>query len=240
MIVSGLVEREGVDDAGLFNKLCEEELGVKPLMQRDGTRRLGKALGVGPRKLLVKLESESAARELVYQSKKLRNSKDTYVSSNIYINPDLTKEEAKQAFERRQLRRRTAASVPEVSQSSTQGNTLATSVRPTSVTFTNSSRKTHTPASSSTHYNVPNSKQDRTSSVSISDPNIAMDTIVNNSLSHVTPMSKLNTATTPSMPNKLNAAAAEFIQSAGLPVASNSIDTSAATIITNLNVHNST
>ena len=77
IIVSGLEEVDGVDDGELFGHLCVEELGIKPLIQPSGTRRLGKAVGAGPRKLLVKLVSDSTAAELRGSAKRLRNSKNT-------------------------------------------------------------------------------------------------------------------------------------------------------------------
>ena len=104
-----------------------DELGVKPFILNEGTRRLGRATGVGPRKLLVRLASEAAALELIKSSKKLRNSSDAYIANKIYINPDLTKEEAKQAFERRQARRQTVAAarvhdVGEIANATTTSN----------------------------------------------------------------------------------------------------------------------
>lgn len=134
VIVSGLLERDGGDDAGLFCRLCEVELGIKPLIQRDGTRRLGKNIGVGPRKLLVRLSSETTALELIQLSRKLRNSKDPNVASKIFINPDLTKDEAKQAFQRRESRRQSRSVVTEqnnggIQLSANQGSIAARSSR---------------------------------------------------------------------------------------------------------------
>lgn len=153
VIITGLRERDGYNDTDLFIRLCEDELGVKPLTHRDSTRRLGKASGVGPRKLLVRLTSESAAMDLIFSSRKLRDSKDPYVASKIYINRDLTKEQAKQAFERRQSRRQAAAASSSVHHSgghSSPRGTGAIRVRASSLTFVNSFRKnTGAPSNSS-------------------------------------------------------------------------------------------
>ena len=213
VIVSGLIEREGGDESGMFSKLCEEELGVKPLIQHDGTRRLGKEIGAGPRKLLVSLASEASARELVQLSRKLRKSKDPYVASKVYINPDLTKEESKQAYLKRELRRNTTASaslVLEAGQSSTQGATTASTVKSSSLTFTNSTRKIQTLSSHSSNV----------------ERNTATTTVTSNSTPLVTPVtSNSRNATTLSTSNQsgLNPSAVAFSQSPGLSVGSSSI-----------------
>src|SRR5579872_1617429 len=92
VVVTGLKESEAVDDVKLFSNLCENELGLKSALQSNGTRRLGKAVGTGPRKLLVKLASEDSALELIKSAKRLTNSSDAYIASKLFINPDLTKE----------------------------------------------------------------------------------------------------------------------------------------------------
>ena len=66
-------------------------------------------MGDKPRKLLVRLESEAIAAELLLKSRNLRYSHDSYVSENIYFNADISKDEAKEAYQRRQERRRGSA-----------------------------------------------------------------------------------------------------------------------------------
>lgn len=105
VIVTGLGEQDGWEDEELFSKFCEEQLGSKPRLSHLGAKRLGKEGGDRPRRLLVHLESEAAAAELLNNARYLRESDDDYVSKFIFINPDLTKEEAKHAYERRQARR---------------------------------------------------------------------------------------------------------------------------------------
>lgn len=106
VIVTGLLENEGWDDSELFLNLCEEHLSTKPRLTRLGAKRLGRNVGDIPRRLLVHLESEAAASELLNSARYLRDSTDDYVARNVFINADLSKEESKQAFERRQEKRR--------------------------------------------------------------------------------------------------------------------------------------
>jgi hypothetical protein len=68
-------------------------------------RRLGTLSSSGPRRLLVRLSSEHTASELLSVSRRLRHSEDPYVARNIYLNPDLSPEDARAAFEKRQNRR---------------------------------------------------------------------------------------------------------------------------------------
>ena len=99
------VEDDKEADNIAFNKFCEEYLSVKPVLARSGCMRLGKRNGQRPRRLLVRLLSESSAASLLAAAKSLRQSEDTYVATNVYINADLTPLEAKLAYEKRQARR---------------------------------------------------------------------------------------------------------------------------------------
>ena len=112
VVVSGIPETYADDgsankeaDKDTFIKLCEENLSVKPALAHKGCVRLGKADGTRPRRLLVHLTSEVSAANLLAASKALRQSDDTYVSKNVYINPDLSPVEEKMAYERRLQRR---------------------------------------------------------------------------------------------------------------------------------------
>lgn len=106
VIVSGLIESSTITDADSFSDLCEYYLGIKPSLVHPYTRRLGREGGnEHPRRLLVNLRSEIDARELLRNAKFLRESEDEYVANSIYINADLSKEEAKAAYERRRHRR---------------------------------------------------------------------------------------------------------------------------------------
>src|ERR1051325_177109 len=110
IIVSGLPESTTVDDdARSFLALCEEQLQQKPFVEANGIRRLGTSSSAQrPRRLLVRLRTEQAADELLSAARDLRRSANTYIAQNVFFNKDLTKEEAKLAFESR-VRRRAAA-----------------------------------------------------------------------------------------------------------------------------------
>ena len=88
-----------------FSKFCEKHLSVKPALARSGCMRLGKRIGQRPRRLLVRLTSESSATSLLAAAKSLRQSEDTYVATTVYINADLTPLEAQLAYEQRKARR---------------------------------------------------------------------------------------------------------------------------------------
>lgn len=114
IVISGLPEADTLDgddiakvDEQNFAKLCEEHFTTKPVVSHLGCRRLGKLPDNRnrPRKLLVHLSSESAARELLAEAKRLRLSDIPAVADNVYINPDLCSAELQLAFERRKARR---------------------------------------------------------------------------------------------------------------------------------------
>ena len=107
VIVSGLREGSSSSDENLFLQLCETHLSVKPSVAFNGTGRLGTVSDdqSRPRRLLVHLRSEASATEVLAAAKELRKSNDTYISRNVFINADLSREEAKLAYEKR-LRRR--------------------------------------------------------------------------------------------------------------------------------------
>ena len=169
---------------------------------REGTRRLGKGIGIGPRKLLVKLTSEATAQELVKSSKKLRLSNDPRIASKVYINPDLTKEEAKQAFERRKSRRQSAAAASGSGMGEERGTVVqssseARSTKSSSLTFINRSRASGS-NSSRQSVNVTNE----------------LSSVVNN-VPRVSPPPNLNSAIATTV--TLNASAAVFSSGVGLP-----------------------
>ena len=106
VVVHGLHPREDVDDCDLFLQLCEDHLECKPYINRTKCRRLGKKTPPEGRSkpLLVVLESESSAQELIRKSYSLRAGYDDEVK-NIYINRDLTPAKALAAYEVRRKRR---------------------------------------------------------------------------------------------------------------------------------------
>jgi hypothetical protein len=107
IIVTGLPELSPEGDIRAFTALCEEHLTIKPVLSALGVKRLGKVTAgtTRHRRLLVHLESESAATELLRTARQLRFSNDPYISSSIFINADLSIEDQKVAFDKRVQRR---------------------------------------------------------------------------------------------------------------------------------------
>ena len=107
VIITGLPENSPEEDSRAFGNLCEQYLSTKPALSRLGTKRLGKvnAKSDKPRRLLVHLDSESAASEILRSARQLREADDPYVAANIFINADLSIADQKIAYERRQHRR---------------------------------------------------------------------------------------------------------------------------------------
>ena len=108
VVVSGMTECD--DDSKAFLDLCENNLSLKPYIIES--RRIGKIRPDKPRLLLVKLRTEESAKEILKTSRQLKQSSD---SQRIYINRDLSPEEAKLAYERRQrLRQQKLSGNPEI------------------------------------------------------------------------------------------------------------------------------
>ena len=137
VIVSGLHPVPNCTDEQVFTALCEDNLSVKPAIVR--CRRIGrKGDGSRPRPqlLLVELRTAQVATELRRAGRLLKLSTDADIRS-VYINPDLTPEQAKLAYEKRQKRRNR---LHEVAQASTSGPvpSAAPSARPSSSGSTSS------------------------------------------------------------------------------------------------------
>ena len=103
VVVSGLQPVQGVDDATIFTTFCENNLALKPYVDQRQIKRVGKSV---PQKLVVSLLSEHSAAEVLCRAKELRRASDPEVRC-VYINPDMSREEAKAAYERRVARRQT-------------------------------------------------------------------------------------------------------------------------------------
>ena len=116
VVVSGLKEVEGVDDVDAFCEICKTCLPVKPPVNRQNCRRLGRKTTSKIRPLLITLVNESSAAELIQCAPLLRQSSE---ATGIYINADLTAAEALAGFQARERRhaRRSARgeSVPSTS-----------------------------------------------------------------------------------------------------------------------------
>jgi len=104
VVVSGLQPSVGVSDEVAFRQLCSVELSVDPMI--SFTRRLGAAAGDRVRLLLVGLRSAEDVAALVTRAKELRQSTTESVRRNVFINRNMTKVEARLAYEERCRRRR--------------------------------------------------------------------------------------------------------------------------------------
>jgi hypothetical protein len=104
VIVHGLPESNIVTDCDAFLQLCESQLTSKPHVGVSDCVRIGKAEPDKPRRLLVRLRSEAMATQLLRSAPQLRQT-DRSAGQQIYINPDLSPQEAKLAYEERKLRR---------------------------------------------------------------------------------------------------------------------------------------
>jgi len=107
IIVSGLPEKDIDEDIQTFVNLCEDNLATKPHVNRAKCRRLGKVdkARPTPRKLLIQLDTDHAAQEVLRQARQLRSAEDAFTASSVYFNADLAPEQAKYAFEQRKKRR---------------------------------------------------------------------------------------------------------------------------------------
>lgn len=110
IIITGLKPIGGTTDITLLERLFNQEFSLKLSSENFSCKRIGKDTNNSPRRILVSFSSTEVANSLIREAKNLRNSLDTYTASNIYINRDLSPEEAKVAFEKRAQRR--AQSIP--------------------------------------------------------------------------------------------------------------------------------
>jgi len=69
------------------------------------SNQIGKETSNRPRHLLAYVQSRDHPQAVIHSAKELRNSNDNFVLKNVFINPNLTKAEAKGQFELRQCRR---------------------------------------------------------------------------------------------------------------------------------------
>ena len=84
VVVSGLATDTGSSDTAMFHRLCVSEFGFDA--EVTYTRRLGNVIDGRIQPLLVCFQSAEVANELVKNAKLLRNSVNTAVRENVYIN----------------------------------------------------------------------------------------------------------------------------------------------------------
>ena len=85
-----------------------------------------------PRRLLVTLRSAEDVDQAIRDAKKLRNSSDAYTSSSVYVNRDLSPEEAKAAYEKRVRRRAQATTGVSIDGVQASGNATTAAAASTS------------------------------------------------------------------------------------------------------------
>ena len=106
VVISGLPEDSGKNELSWTNDLVVNHLRCPAPVNVISCSRLGHTgKTTRPRKLLVRLSTEAEAKSVLNYAKTLRISTDSFISANIFINPDLTVAESKLAYEKRLARR---------------------------------------------------------------------------------------------------------------------------------------
>jgi len=106
LIVSGLPVSDVRPDEQAVVDLCRREFGEVPDVVH--TKRLGKVITGRIQPLLVVVKTVAQAARFLTSAKKLRQSTDSFTKQNIYISANLTKAEARAAYEVRCQRRQAA------------------------------------------------------------------------------------------------------------------------------------
>ena len=108
LVVTGLHPVQGTTDKEVFLSLCDLEFGFRPTL--ISCRRIGRTSVEGRvRPLLVTLPTAGDASNLLGYGRQLRFSTSDYNRENVYLNPDMTKQEAKAAYDERVRRRQAKA-----------------------------------------------------------------------------------------------------------------------------------
>ena len=110
VVISGLPEsRRAADDVKSVSDLLSTHVRCPSIPEIVSCVRLGKSTNqTHNRKVLVRFNSEKDATTVLNYAKTLRISTDRSIADNVYINADLSKEEAKLAYDKRVTRRNTA------------------------------------------------------------------------------------------------------------------------------------
>ena len=105
-IVTGILESPSHSDKKTVFELCASELGIE--VDIIACKRLGRVQSERRRPILVVCKSADCVADVLACAKLLRNSVDPEVKRMVYINPNLTKAEARAAYELRRERRLSA------------------------------------------------------------------------------------------------------------------------------------
>lgn len=106
IVVSGLETSSTCSDKDNFLRLCSREFKAQPRV--TFCKRLGEQITGRIQPLLVALSTAEDAAWFVANAKLLRSSLNQTVKDSVFINANLTKEEAREAYEQRCRRRATA------------------------------------------------------------------------------------------------------------------------------------
>jgi len=102
-IVSGLEASTDCDDVDAVYELCAGELDIE--VDITSCKRLGHPQPGKCQPLLVICKSSDVVADVLSYAKLLRNSENQFVKNHVFINPNLTKAEARAAYELRCQRR---------------------------------------------------------------------------------------------------------------------------------------
>ena len=102
-VISGLPSGTE-DDKTVVEQLCQNDLNLCPSIR--SCRRLGRKVVGKNQPVLVSVSTAHEASAVISCAKKLRQSADPMVNSQVFINVDLTKAQAAAAYEQRCLRRK--------------------------------------------------------------------------------------------------------------------------------------
>jgi len=108
MVITGFPMVRGIVDKVLFTDLCVTEFGINPNIA--ACRRLGRVRDDGrARPLLVTMDTATSVTNLLALGRQLRQSSNDHTRHSVYFNADMTKEEAKAAYDERVRRREAKA-----------------------------------------------------------------------------------------------------------------------------------
>ena len=100
IIVSGLPVPDSSSACEQFTNFCEEFLGCRPMLISNNCKVIDKPVPGKTPRLKIVFENEDTRNDVLRRSKELRNASEGWVRV-VYCNPDLTKAEAKVAYEER-------------------------------------------------------------------------------------------------------------------------------------------
>lgn len=119
--MSGLECDPNHSDTEVIDNLCYSEFGIRAAI--TSTKRLGKVIDGRIQPVLAVVKSSDTASEIISCAKSLRRSPDSAIRDHVYINANLSIEEARAAYEQRCRRR--MASTQQVNLDSSDSASIA-------------------------------------------------------------------------------------------------------------------